>query len=74
MRSLTLDGFARFSGIVPDLIKIDCGGAELLCSKAPEELLAAHHPDLIVGVHPFWMPVHILSTRSLAFFEHSITK
>ena len=56
VRSLTLDGFARSSGTVPNLIKIDVEGAELLVLEGAQELLAAHHPDLIVGVHPFWLP------------------
>jgi FkbM family methyltransferase len=54
--SITLDQFVADSGIVPDVIKIDVEGAELLVLHGAEGVLGRHHPYLIVGVHPYWLP------------------
>ena len=67
VRSVTLDGFVSSSGIVPDLIKIDVEGAELLVLQGAERLLASHHPVLIVGVHPFWLPASQTVEQILRF-------
>jgi FkbM family methyltransferase len=56
VRSLTLDRYMLDSGRIPSLIKIDVEGAELLVLQGSEGLLSKHHPKLIVGVHPYWMP------------------
>lgn len=55
--SLTLDRFCAESQIVPDLIKVDVEGAELLVLQGAERLLEALHPALIVAVHPYWLPL-----------------
>jgi len=52
----TLDSFVLASGIVPDLVKIDVEGAELLVLEGAKRTLEAHHPALIIGVHPYWLP------------------
>ena len=54
--SVTLDRFVADSRIVPDLVKIDVEGAELLVLQGAESLLARHHPALILGVHSYWLP------------------
>jgi FkbM family methyltransferase len=69
VRSLTLDGFTSSSGIVPNVIKIDVEGAEWLVLEGARRLLAEHHPDLIVGVHPFWLPASQSVDRILSFLE-----
>jgi FkbM family methyltransferase len=69
VRSLTLDRFTGSSGIVPDLIKIDVEGAEWLVLEGARQLLAEHHPDLIVGVHPFWLPDPDSAGQILGFLE-----
>ena len=69
VRSLALDSFTSSSGMVPDVIKIDVEGAEWLVLEGAGQLLAQHHPDLIVGVHPFWMPVSHSVNRILGFLE-----
>jgi FkbM family methyltransferase len=69
VRSLTLDSFTSSSGIVPDVIKIDVEGAEWLVLEGARQLLAEHHPDLIVGVHPFWLPVSHSVDQILGFVE-----
>lgn len=56
VRSTTLDGFCFGSGVIPDLIKIDVEGGELLVLRGAERLLKAYHPELIVGLHPYWLP------------------
>jgi FkbM family methyltransferase len=52
----TLDSFVELSGIVPDLVKIDVEGAELLVLEGARHVLERHHPVLILGVHPYWLP------------------
>jgi FkbM family methyltransferase len=54
--SITLDHYYRDYGAIPDLVKIDVEGAELLVLRGAEELLKRHHPRLIVGIHPYWLP------------------
>lgn len=54
--SITLDRFVINSGMVPDVIKIDVEGAELLVLQGAERLLARFNPYLIVGVHSYWLP------------------
>ncbi len=54
--SVTLDRFVSQSGIVPDVIKIDVEGAEFLVLQGAERLLSRYHPDLILGVHSYWLP------------------
>jgi FkbM family methyltransferase len=52
----TLDSFVRSSGVIPDVVKIDVEGAELLVLEGAKRLLAVHRPVLIIGVHPYWLP------------------
>ena len=54
--SISLDDFCIESGLIPDVIKIDVEGAELLVLQGAERTLQEHSPTLIVGVHPFWLP------------------
>ena len=54
--AVTLDRFAEDSGIAPDLIKIDVEGAELRVLQGTERVLGNFRPQLIVGVHPYWLP------------------
>ena len=54
--SITLDGFVLSSGMVPDVIKIDVEGAELLVLEGAQAVLSTYHPVLILGTHPFWLP------------------
>ncbi|MFL6449096.1 MAG: FkbM family methyltransferase [Bryobacteraceae bacterium] len=52
----TVDSFVSASGVIPDVLKIDVEGAELLVLEGAKRLLEAHHPALILGVHPYWLP------------------
>jgi hypothetical protein len=52
----TLDSFVSASGVIPDVVKIDVEGAELLVLEGARRVLEAHHPALILGVHPYWLP------------------
>ena len=54
--SVTLDRFVADCGIIPDAVKVDVEGAELLVLRGAEELLDQHHPPLILGVHSYWLP------------------
>ncbi len=56
VNSVTLDRFVSDSGVLPDLIKIDVEGAELLVLQGAQRILARHKPALILGVHPYWLP------------------
>ena len=46
----TLDAICK--GLLPDVIKIDVEGAELLVLEGAEELLACAAPTLVIAVHP----------------------
>src|SRR3954465_9609693 len=52
----TLDSFVELSGIIPDVVKIDVEGAELLVLEGAKHVLERYHPILILGVHPYWLP------------------
>jgi FkbM family methyltransferase len=41
---------------VPDLIKIDVEGAELEVLRGMERLVADHHPDFVIELHPQHLP------------------
>jgi FkbM family methyltransferase len=56
VRSISLDNFCLESGLVPNVIKIDVEGAELLVLQGAERILSDFSPVLIVGVHPYWLP------------------
>ncbi len=56
INSVTLDHFVAGSGIIPDVVKLDVEGAELLVLQGAENILDAYRPTLIVGVHPYWLP------------------
>jgi FkbM family methyltransferase len=53
---VSLDSYARRTGLTPHVIKIDVEGAELevLCGAAG--LLDESQPVLLLAVHPFWWP------------------
>ncbi|MGA7326115.1 MAG: FkbM family methyltransferase [Rhodomicrobium sp.] len=54
VRVTTIDDLCR--ELVPDVIKIDVEGAELLAIRGGEKTLRAHAPVLLVAVHPRLMP------------------
>lgn len=55
--TLTLDSYCHQTGLIPSLVKIDVEGAELMVLQGAQRLLEIHHPDLIVAVHPYCMPL-----------------
>jgi FkbM family methyltransferase len=69
VRSMTLDRFCSESRVVPDLIKIDVEGAELLVLQGAERLIEEFHPALILGVHPYWLPRSQNVEQIFAFLE-----
>jgi FkbM family methyltransferase len=56
IETITLDTFSRQSELIPRLIKIDIEGAELCVCEGAKDLLARHHPVLILATHPLWLP------------------
>lgn len=54
--SITIDRYVEESGDIPDVIKMDVEGAELLVLRGAERVLRYVRPYLIVGVHPYWLP------------------
>jgi FkbM family methyltransferase len=54
--SVSLDNFCRQSGLIPNLIKIDVEGADLLVLQGAERILTECSPIVILGVHPYWLP------------------
>jgi FkbM family methyltransferase len=53
----TIDYVCQHENVVPKLIKIDVEGAELFVLRGGKEVLTKHRPIIILGLHPFWMPV-----------------
>ena len=49
---ITLDGFCRRRGVVPDVIKIDVEGAEVGVLSGAAEILRQHCPIIFLSVHP----------------------
>jgi FkbM family methyltransferase len=49
---ITIDGFVKESGFVPELIKIDVEGAEIKVLSGGQEVLRNNHPEIILSVHP----------------------
>jgi FkbM family methyltransferase len=49
---VTLDGFCRRFGVVPDVIKIDVEGAEVGVLSGAAEILREHCPIIFLSVHP----------------------
>ncbi len=52
---VTLDAFCAGRGVVPDVIKIDVEGAEVLVLRGARDTLARHRPVLFCEVHPLQM-------------------
>jgi len=51
-RQITIDGFVKENGVVPELIKIDVEGAEIKVLSGGERVLKKYHPKIILSVHP----------------------
>ena len=49
---ITIDGFVKESGFVPELIKIDVEGAEIKVLSGGQEVLRNNHPEIMLSVHP----------------------
>lgn len=56
VRTRSLDDYCASRKLIPDLIKIDVEGAELLVIKGASRILSKHKPTLIIAVHPPLMP------------------
>ncbi len=49
---ISLDGFCRDNGVIPEVIKIDVEGAEIDVLKGAQKTLKIHRPTIILSVHP----------------------
>ncbi len=54
--TLTLDTFCRAEHLVPDVVKIDVEGGELMVLGGASAVLQRHHPVLVLSVHTYWLP------------------
>jgi len=65
IQTITLDTFCKETDVSPNLVKIDAEGAELMVLQGSKKLLSETHPDIILAVHPYWLPKG-QSTRDIA--------
>lgn len=56
IQTTTLDTFCGQVHLMPDLVKIDVEGAELLVLRGAAKLLEEFYPTIILAVHPYWLP------------------
>jgi FkbM family methyltransferase len=56
VETVSVDGFLSDQKLVPDLIKIDVEGGEILVLEGCRETLSRARPVLILAVHPWWLP------------------
>lgn len=56
VRTRSLDDYCESIKLIPDLIKIDVEGAELMVIRGASAILSKHKPALIVAVHPPLLP------------------
>lgn len=50
--TVTLDAYIQREGLAPRLVKIDVEGAEFLVLEGARRSVAAHHPLLVIEIHP----------------------
>ncbi|MGK7894474.1 MAG: FkbM family methyltransferase [Xenococcus sp. (in: cyanobacteria)] len=67
----TVDKTCKELDIAPDVIKIDVEGAELLVLKGAKETLQQHHPIVLIGIHPFWLPKGQTTQDIITFFQEN---
>jgi FkbM family methyltransferase len=53
---ITLDSYFLKQGVDPDLLKIDIDGAEMFALRGMSRILADNRPDLLLEVHPAYLP------------------
>ena len=49
---VTIDSFSLGIGVIPDLIKIDIEGAELMALEGAKDILAQYLPTVFLSIHP----------------------
>ncbi|WP_319421330.1 FkbM family methyltransferase [Pleurocapsa sp. FMAR1] len=65
----TIDENCSQLNIVPNVIKIDVEGAELLVLKGAKNTIEKHQPTILIGIHPFWMPKGQTAKDIITFFR-----
>lgn len=65
----TIDKTCSEQNLVPDVIKIDVEGAELLVLKGAKNTIEKCKPTILIGIHPFWMPKEQTSKDVINFFH-----
>jgi FkbM family methyltransferase len=48
---VTLDSFCTNSGLIPNFIKIDVEGAEMLVFHGARSIISSHHPTIFLSTH-----------------------
>ncbi len=62
---VSIDGICREKNIIPRVIKVDVEGAELEVVRGAVQTLKTHHPEVLIGFHPFAFQDEIQATREL---------
>ena len=67
VETISIDRFCDETQVVPDLIKIDVEGAELLVLRGSARILSSVRPKIILAVHPWWLPPGQMTDDIVAF-------
>jgi FkbM family methyltransferase len=67
--TVAVDRLVEQLGLSPRFVKIDVEGAEYFALRGLQEVLAEHHPRVVLEVHPEWQPEGVSVPEITALLE-----